>query len=125
MSIPAQAGNQALSSCDTGTSLRMAPSWASISLRMPPVIFFDLHEITSGHAAITHLRISKLIAESESNEPNVSARQRRAIKFAFRFLIDPGLPCGPAFSAGGPEDRRSAIDSKKQRGDCSAALLVS
>jgi hypothetical protein len=59
-------------------------------------------KITSSHTAIPHLRISKLIAESEGNEPNVLTGQGTAIKFSFSFLFDPGRPRGPAFSAGGP-----------------------
>jgi hypothetical protein len=48
---------------------------------------FDFHENHASHAAITHLRISKLIAESEGNERNVATEQGTAIKFSFRLFI--------------------------------------
>jgi hypothetical protein len=63
---------------------------------------FDFHENHASHAAITHLRISKLIAESEGNERNVSTEQGTAIKFSFSFLFETVRPRGPAFAAGGP-----------------------
>jgi hypothetical protein len=59
-------------------------------------------KITSSHAAITHLRISKLIAESEGNGLKPGTGEERATRFSFSFLFETGRPRGPAFSAGGP-----------------------
>jgi hypothetical protein len=83
-------------------------------------------KITSSHAAITHLRISKLTAENEGNEPNVSTGQGQAIKFSLRFFIRSRPPVrSNVFERRTKKIVEQQSIQKKQRDDCSAALPVS
>jgi hypothetical protein len=80
-------------------------------------------KITSSHAAITHLRISKLTAENEGNEPNVSTGQGRAIKFSLRFFIRSRPPVrSNVFGRRTKKIVEQQSIQKKQRDDCSAAV---